>query len=540
MASPSDSCPAVAMGADSPLDPDLHRHLPPAGDAWAEPDSPSAGFRSPARSLGANMATLATSQVITWTVTLMWTLVVPRLLGPEAIGMLVIATSVTSVTAVVVGVTTRDFLVREMVAHASGARALLRTALVTRAAVVPVLFLAVHGYGRMAGFEGGSMTVLYLMAGATACVVLMEPALASFQAAQRMQHIAFTDVANKSLTALGGVVLALAGYGVVAIAGLTFLVAAAALCYALWWAHRLVGLGARRAPASAVLGRARPYWVVSVLFTAYVWADGIFLGLLAPTEVVGWYGAATRLFTTVGFFAVIVTTASLPKMIAAHAAGPDRMFAVARQPFEWVVLAGLPLGVGMACTADELVSFLYGPGYEPSVLPLVILSLGLPLTYINIVANQIFVASARPRLGAWLLAIAAVFNISLNLVLIPLAQERWGNGAIGAAASLLLTEILQVCLSMVVIGRGLLGAATLVRVALGAVATAGMAAVVMMADAAPLPVQVVLGVATFAGLIVLLRVPTTSEWEVARRGMQRLRSCSRISPREDLADDEPI
>lgn len=492
--------------------------------AFGEPDS---GAPLPKRSLASNIAALATSQLITWTLTLLWTLVVPRLLGPEAIGMLVIATSLASLVTVVLSFATRDFLVREMVSDRAGSARLVTTALLTRGAAIPLGFLAAAVYGQIADLDGQAMAVMYLTAAATGCAILVDVALATFQARERMQYIAYVDVWNKSLNALGGIVLAVAGFGIVAISSFGLLIALLALGVALRWVHRLVGLGARPVPATEVLRKARPYWLVSVLFVTYVWTDGLLLGVMVPTEVVGWYGAATRLFTTLGFVAVIIMTASLPRLIAAHLESPARMYAEARQPFEWVVLAGLPLGVGMACTADDLVPLLFGSDYTNSVVPLVILALGLPLTYINTVAAQVFIAAGRPTMLVWLLSIASVSNIALNLVLIPLAQEQWGNGAIGAAASLLVTEILQMILCLAVLGRGLLVRSTLRRIGLAVLATAGMAGVVTLADATPLVVQILLGAVTFVALSLVLRVPTEQEIDVARR--VRLRVQGRLS-----------
>jgi O-antigen/teichoic acid export membrane protein len=255
---------------------------------------------------------------------------------------------------------------------------------------------------------------------------------------------------------------------------------------------------------------------------AYVLVDGLLLGVMAPTEVVGWYGAATRLFTTLGFVAVIVTTASLPRMITAHAESPERMYAAARAPFEWVVLAGLPLGVGLACVAHDLVPLLYGPEYVNAVVPLVILALGLPLTYVNTVAAQMFVAAGRPTMIVWLLSTASVINVGLNVVLIPLAQDRAGNGAIGAAAALVVTEIIQVTMCMAVLGRSLLIRATLVRIGSAALASAVMAGVVILSGAAPLLIQVLLGAITFTVICLLLRLPTSQEIEAAQRIRGRL------------------
>ena len=494
----------------------------PAGSDELVDGVPITRRAHPARSVGANIASLATSQAITWTLALLWTFIVPRLVGPEQMGLLIIGQSLSVVVAVVLSLIPRDFLVREMVADRSSARRLVSTALIARAAVVPVIFLAAALYGRVADLDGHAMQVMYFMAGATACAILMDPALATFQSAERMQYIAYTDVGNKSLNTLGGVVLALAGYGVVAIAGFGFLVAIVALSAALWWAHRIIGLGARPAPMVATVRRAGPYWFVAVFFVVYLWADGFLLGVLVPPEVVVWYGAATRLFTTMVFGAAIIATASLPRMVTAHGEGRPQFYAAVRKPFEWAVLLGLPLGVGLAVTAGKVVPLLYGSEYSQSVVPLVLLSLGLPLMYLNTIVGQSLIASGRPTRIGWLLAAATVFNICLNLVLIPMTQEHWGNGAIGAGVSLLLTELVQAVMGLALVGRGLLVSSTVRRVRLTALASVVMAGAVLLANPLPLVAQVVLGVVVFLVMVVMLRIPTTEERAFARRVRDKL------------------
>src|SRR5436190_12929033 len=80
----------------------------------AEPRSEPRAAEQPAR-LARNVTALVGGQLVTWTMTLLWTLVVPRLLGPAGLGMVVSAMSVSGVLAIVLGLGTRNYLVREIV-----------------------------------------------------------------------------------------------------------------------------------------------------------------------------------------------------------------------------------------------------------------------------------------------------------------------------------------------------------------------------------------------------------------------------------------
>ena len=88
--------------------------------------------------MGRNVAALASGQAVTWSMTLIWTLVVPRALGPTGMGIIVTAWAVTGVLGIVLGLGTRNYLVREIVVRPASASRLIGSALVLRVVTAPV------------------------------------------------------------------------------------------------------------------------------------------------------------------------------------------------------------------------------------------------------------------------------------------------------------------------------------------------------------------------------------------------------------------
>jgi hypothetical protein len=108
-------------------------------------------------------------------------------------------------------------------------------------------------------------------------------------------------------------------------------------------------------------------------------------------------------------------------------------------------------------------------------------------------------------------------NPAINLVLIPLTQSRLHNGAIGAAVSLLLTELVIVTAGFCLVGRGVLGLRALRRFAAAAVASVGMWGVSFAAhDLGTIP-SVTAGLLTFVVLARVLHLLTPEELEQIRR-----------------------
>ena len=479
---------------------------PIPGQVAQEPSLAPAARRD-RRGLAANLLALSGSQGVTWLVTLAWTVVVPRHLGPSAMGVLTAAVAATSILGVVLGLPTRDFLTRQLVAEPARAANLLGTALSLRLVVAPVLLLAALGYGLVGHLGRGSAAVVVLTGGATACLLLAEPALSLFQASERMQYLARYEVLSKALQGLGGMAIVLLGGGLLALAGFNLAVAAALVLLAMAWLHGMSPVAHRTTPRSAwATARASaPYWSFGVFYVLYLWIDSVILGLLAPTEVVGWYGVATKLFTTLMFIPVLFSTAWLPRLVSAAGGGREALVAAARMPLELVAILSLPVCVGTAMSAGVVVPFLYGDAYRSAGPVLVLLALCFPLMYVNIMMYQVLIAEGRPAPWVRLMALATVVNPVLNLVLVPLLQRTRGNGAEGAAGSLVLTELLIVSLGIRVVGRDLLTRQTCRRCGAALLAAAGMLVVMAALRAQPLPVMAVAGLVTFVTLAWLLR-----------------------------------
>ncbi len=480
------------------------------------PDSTSQAAdvgRSSSSRLRRNIAVLAGGQAITWSMSLIWTLVVPRELGPAGMGVIVTSWSVTGVLGIVLGLGTRTYVVRELVVRPTMAARLIGSAMVLRAVMAPVFAVSVVIYAEVATTGHELRLALYLASAATIFTLLAEPLQAGFQAIERMEYLALSDVINKSSQGLLGVALALAGIRSTGIVAAWAVTAGMVLVLNAFWLRRhvRVRLHAARADLVEVARASLAYWAFGVFMMLYLWIDTVMLSLLTRSEVVGWYGVPTKLFSTLMFLPTVLSTAWLPRLVTAHEQGGDRLKRAARQPLELLLVAGIPLCAITATAAAPALHLLYGRAYDESVPVLIVLALCVPPMYVNIMLNQVLVAAKRQTAWTWVLAGATVVNPLLNLGLIPLTQHRYHNGAIGAAFALLATEVLIVCVGFVLFGRGLIDRATVRRCVPAIVSSAALWGVAYLAR--PLGPVIALGTAAIVFLVLahLLHLLTPDE-----------------------------
>jgi O-antigen/teichoic acid export membrane protein len=483
--------------------------------------------------LGRNVTALTAGQLITWTMTLLWTFVVPRMLGPAGMGIIVAAWSVTGILGIILGLGTRNYLVREMVVDPSSATPLMGTAIVLRLLMAPVFMAAVVIYGRYARYGTEGTLVLYLAGVATILTLLSEPMQAGFQAIERMEYLAYSDVINKSAQGLLGVAVAVLGFRSVGITACWMVVAGVVIIVDAFWLRPHIRLNLRTSyrQIGSMIKQSAAYWTFGLFFIVYLWIDSVMLSLMTRPEVVGWYGVPTKLFQTLLFLPVIVSTAWLPRLVESFKESRDHLQEASRAPLELVLVLSIPICVITAMCAPAAMHLLYGPSYDRAIPVMILLSLCIPPMYMNIMLSQVLIAAKRQIQWTWVMAGATVVNPLCNAFLIRLTEQRYNNGAIGAAISMIVTEGLIVIVGIVMVGYHVFDRRVVRRALLMALACGVMWGIALATRPVGAFASLFFGVITFVVLAAILRLVRPEEMSFVREKatalLQRVMPASR-------------
>ena len=491
----------------------------PTEERLAEPSE--AGQRV-ARNLGALMG----GQAVTWILTLIWTLIVPRAIGPVGFGLLVSAQSVSSVLGIALGIGAREYLVRETVVTPTAGPRLAGTVFGLRIALAPAVGLGAILWARLAHYGHDATLVLYLITVMTIFLLLLEPLQAAFQAIERMKYIAYGNVINKVAQSITGIALIVLGFKVVAIAADMAIIVGLVVLLSWWWLRPYFKIDVRTNVTliARVTKESLAYFAAGVFGMIYLWIDTIMLTLMTRSTVVGWYGATTQLFQTLMFMPAIVQTAWLPRMVAAFGNSRRELRETARAPMELVLMLSMPIAASTVVVAGVLIRGVYGPAFAQAVPVLMILALCIPPIYLNIILASVLIAEKRQSVWAKVMTGAAVFNPLVNLVLIPVTEHRYQNGAIGAAISLVLTELLMDGVGLLLVGRHVFDRRMVKRCALMCFASTGMVAAALISRPFGTVTSFVTGFTTLGGLVLILRIVSPEEVALARLGIARVQA----------------
>ena len=494
------------------------------GDVASVATAPASAVPGGSSRLARNLAFLAGGQVATWGLSLLWTIFVPRALGPIGLGELTIAYAATGVVSVVVSLGVGTLMVKEIARDRLKAPWMVGTALVVRAGFVVPSVAAIALYIHFARFGGEQAVVIWMATASMILVMFTGPLQAVFQAIERMEFLAYADVLSKAVVTVLSIAIVLVGFGVVPVMAIALGMAAVVLLLNLYWSRGKFGIDWRidRGKIRYLVVESLPYWSTGLVLTIYMWIDSVMLGFMSSQSVVGYYAAPTKLFSTLLFVPVILATAFLPRLSAAFRDGAAALQKAGRPALELVIVLGLPIAIGVMLVAKPAINVIYGPAFAPAVPVLFILGLTLAPTYFNVMVNQLLVANNRQLAWTKVMVASAIVNPVLNFFLIRYFQSQQHNGAIGAALSLLATEVGMTVVGLILLPP-ILGRKSLFRFLRTILATAGMAlAVVWLRPHLGFLLQVAAGGITFAMLAVGLRLLSSEELDVLAGAASRV------------------
>lgn len=488
-----------------------------------------------------NILHLMGGQAMATAAAVVWLYFVPRAIGPGGVGVIAIATSVSGLMSILLNSGVGVLVTRDVARHPDRAGSLTGSGLILRMLGVPpaLVFLAV--YIHVLHVSGEEATVIWL-GGAVALTSAASGVIqAAFQGLEQMRYLAYANALGNALVRLSAIAVVLVGLGVVAIVQANVALTLLVLVLNLWWmrGHFTLSLRPRPAELRYLLTASVSLWVGALIFSAYLWIDTVILSTLAPVEVVGWYNTPTQIFAALLTVPGMIGVAWFPRFARAFTEGAESLRRTARPALEAIVLLSLPMGVGLACIARPLIRALYGPSFGGAGWTLAILAITMIPTFFNMMAYQVLLASDRQMAWIRVVLVATLVNIALNVLLIGWFQSHHGNGALGAATSLLVTEVLEsVCAVLLltwVVNRRFLG-----RLVRGLLATTVMGGLVVLAGLLEdvglgipghwglaghlgLAVQLTVGAVSFGLLALLLRLPGETEMAALRGLGARLR-----------------
>jgi len=349
--------------------------------------------------------------------------------------------------------------------------------------------------------DSAEMRAAGLLLSGTLLLSALSSARMAFQLRVRNDLSILVMTLNSVLWTAGVIAIAAGDGGMVAFAAAFLGSAVVSSALGLWLAVRMSRpklRGARRVWRDlARIGI--PVGIAGLLVTAYVKLDQVLLFALAGPEDAGLYGAVYRILDQAQFIPIALMTTLFPMIAAAWPADRERVRRLSQLIIEYLVMFSLPV-LGFTIVASEpLVLLLFGEEFAEADRALPILMGAFVVICFGYLAGHLVIVLELQRLFLRNAAIALVFNVVANVILIP------PYGFVAAAWVTLATEVMVTAMTLVPQLRALelrLRTGRLLRVLAAALAMT-LAVLALHSGGAPLGVLVAAAALTYPAALAI-------------------------------------
>ena len=192
--------------------------------------------------------------------------------------------------------------------------------------------------------------------------------------------------------------------------------------------------------AKRLLGKSYHYILAGMMVAIYGQTDKMMLKQMLSEEAVGYYSLASTINNMWVFVLAAIIDSITPTIIQLFKTNKKMYERKNRQLYAIVLYISFAVAIGFTMLGKMFIRIVYGEAYLNAVGPLKIICWYTAFSYLGVARNAWIVCENQQKYLKFITGGAAIANVFLNLVLIPL----WG--ASGAAAASLITQVLTITL----------------------------------------------------------------------------------------------
>jgi PST family polysaccharide transporter len=192
--------------------------------------------------------------------------------------------------------------------------------------------------------------------------------------------------------------------------------------------------------AKSLLKDSWPLLLSGISITIYMKIDQIMLGHMIGDEAVGIYSAALRISEVWYFIPMVIVASTFPAILEAKKRSEKQYYLRMQKLYDLMVVISLVVMLPMVFLSIHIVTLLFGEAYRDAGIILSIHIWGTIFVSLGLASGAWFTAENRQVLILQRTASGAVFNVALNLLLIP------NFGGIGAAIATVASQAVSTLL----------------------------------------------------------------------------------------------
>lgn len=398
-----------------------------------------------------NIGVTGLAQIIISITAFFFMIYLARFLGEASFGRYNFAISLTSILVIITDLGVNQLIIREISQEKELSEKYTNNAFLLKIPFSILTLILIGIIIQLFNYQGELVWILYFFGAYHILLILSGTYLSLFKAYEKMEYVAVFELVDKLIIISIGFLFLYLGYGLLEISYVYLLAGLVSTFFIMYLSFKKlikprfeIDLKLQK----LLIIKGLPFWA-SYLFTLLFFKiDSILLAFIIGDVSVGIYTAAYKPLLSLSMIVGgIVATAVYPVM--------SRQFKYSKSIIEvstlfsskYLAIIAFPIALGSIVLAEKFILMFYAGDFLESIIPFQILALFIPLRLISAVTGTVLSSINREGIRTFAFSLASIFNIGLNLILIPFFSY------IGASIATVASELLLYFLFLFFINR---------------------------------------------------------------------------------------
>lgn len=392
-----------------------------------------------------NVSWVTISQVVTNICAFIWTILIARYLGVTDYGILSFVISFVMILGIGEDMGTTTYSIREISRDKSLTSKFLKNILPLKWVLSLVLLIITMTYLHIFNYDYLIIKVTFIMFLETIFISFCNFLSGVFQAHENLKPSSIGLIITNATLVILTILVIYFDLGLLAIAISYALVYLIYFVYLYHYTIKDFGFPKYEFDLAfwkKTLIKSLPFGLTMIFYSLYFSIDVVMISWLSNDYATGLYNSAFKIISVFTAFYVIYQYVIYPLMSKLYAEDTNLLKVSFEQSFKYSLLILLPISIGVYFYSPYLIELIYSNQYALASPAMQILIWTVVFLFINGVATSLLNSIGKEVSVTKIYLIAAIFNIVLNYITIPI----WSY--IGASITTVLSEILILILMM--------------------------------------------------------------------------------------------
>ncbi|KKH59370.1 hypothetical protein DU74_02210 [Methanosarcina mazei] len=386
-----------------------------------------------------NTLATALSQVITSILGFLLLIYIARYLGETEFGKYSFAVSFTLLFIIFQDLGISNFIVIEIARRKEIASDYLTNALEIKTISSVLVFGLIYLTINIMDYPPETRHIVYLFGIYTILTYFAQTFKSVFQAFEKMEYVAFITTSEKTILFLLAIYVLTSGFGLIELAYVHILTGAFSILLSYYICFKKIEkpkITTNLVLWKKLIVESIPFGLNTLFGMMFFKIDTVMLSVFQNDADVGIYNAAyIPLLSLVGIISTMAISSLYPVMSRYFIDSEESLTKITILSSKYMAIIGFPICIGCFTLAKQFIELFYVNQYSDSVIAFRIISLYIPLRLVSSITGTHLTSINKQRLRTLSVALGSLFNIILNLILIPSLSY------VGASIATVLSEV---------------------------------------------------------------------------------------------------